>query len=135
MASNLKIAKNTAQAQTQGLLGSFTDGSFLKIYDGIQPATPETALSSQLLLATIPLPASAAFSAINGVMTCSGINNVTVSASGTASWFRWYEADGTTVIADGTVGTADADLIISSVSLTASSSLGADSFTLTIPSS
>lgn len=136
MSSNFKISQITAQAQaTQGLVGPFLDGSIVKIYDGIQPANPEIPLGSQNLLATIPLPNSDSFSAMNGILTASAINNVVIAHSGVASWFRWYQADGVSVIADGSCGTANADLILSSINLVITSTLGVGPFTLTIPSS
>lgn len=135
MASNLKIAQNTAQTQATALVGAFTNTSTLNIYSGAQPATPETGLSGNTLLATITLPASAAFTSSNGVMTAAAISNATIIATGTAAWFRWVKSDGTTVIADGSVGTSGADMNISSVAFASGATLATSSFTLTIPSS
>jgi hypothetical protein len=135
MASNLKIAQNTAQTQANALVGAFTNSSLVSIYSGSQPATPETALSGNTLLAQIVLPASSAFSSTNGVMTAAAIANVTIAATGTAAFFRWTKADGVTVIADGSVGTSSADMILNSVSLVSGAVLTTSSFTFTIPSS
>ena len=135
MASNLKIAQNTAQLQATALVGSVTNSSQVQIYSGTQPATPETALSGNTLLATIVLPASSAFSSTNGVMTAAAISNVTIVATGTAAFFRWTESNGTTVIADGSVGTSGADMNLNSVALSSGATLATSSFTFTIPSS
>ena len=134
MASNLKVAQNTAQAQAAALVGAFTNSSTVNIYSGAQPATPETAITSQVLLATITLPASSAFTSSNGVMTAGAISNATIGTSGTAAWFRWVKSDGTTVIADGSVGTSGADMNLNSVALSAGATLATTSFTFTIPS-
>lgn len=134
MASNLKIAQNTGSTEANALVGAFTNTSTIKIYDGTQPATPETAISTQNLLATITLPSSSAFgSASNGVITAAAITSITIAASGTAAWFRWTKSDGTTVIADGSVGTSGADLNINSVALSSGASLSVSSFTFTVP--
>lgn len=136
MASNLKIAQNTASTEANALVGSFSNSSTIKIYDGSQPSTPETAVSTQTLLATVTLPASSAFGAASaGVITAAAITSVTISSTGTAAWFRWVKSDGTTVIADGSVGTSGADLNLNSTSLSAGASLTVSSFTFTVPSS
>lgn len=135
MASNLKIAQNTAQTQANALVGAFTNSSTVNIYTGTQPSTPETALSGNTLLATITLPASSAFSSTNGVMTAAAISNITIGATGTAAFFRWLKSDGTTVIADGSCGTSGADMNLNSLSLVSGSVLSTSAFTFTIPSS
>lgn len=135
MASNLKIAQATAQAEANALVGAFTNSSQLQIYTGTQPATPETALSGNTLLATVVLPASSAFSSSNGVMTAAAISNVTIGNTGTATFFRWTKSDGTTVIADGSVGTSGADMNLNSTSLVQNAVLSTSSFTFTVPSS
>lgn len=135
MASNLKIAQATAQAQAAALVGTFTNSSQVQVYSGTQPSTPETALSGNTLLATIVLPASSAFSSSNGVMTAGAISNVTIGATATATFFRWTKSDGTTVIADGSVGTSGADMNLNSTSLVSGAVLATSSFTFTVPSS
>lgn len=135
MASNLKIAQATAQAEANALVGAFTNSSQVQIYSGTQPATPETALSGNTLLATVVLPASSAFSSSNGVMTAAAISNVTIAATGTATFFRWTKSDGTTVIADGSIGTSGADMNLNSVALQSGAVLATSGFTFTIPSS
>ena len=98
---------NTSQAcaslQAAALVGSVTNSSTVKIYTGTIPTTPETALGSQTLLATVTLPSSSAFTQTNGVMTAAAITSVTIAATGTAAWFRWAESGGT-VLGDGYVG-------------------------------
>lgn len=135
MASNLKISQNAASAEANALVGSYTNSSIVKIYDGSQPSTPETAVSTQNLLATITLPASSAFgAAVNGVITAAAITNVTIAMTGTAAWFRWLKSDTTTPIADGSVGTSGADLNLNSLALSSGASLSVTSFTFTVPS-
>lgn len=100
----MNLAQNTAGTQATSLVGAFTNSSILKFYNGTIPATPETAIGAQTLLATVNLPASSAFSQSNGVMTAAAITGVTVSSTGMANFVRWLKSDGTTVIADMYVG-------------------------------
>jgi hypothetical protein len=134
MSSNLKIAQNTASTEANALVGAFTNGALLTIYNGTQPATPETAVSTQTLLATVTLASPAFASASNGVITANAISDMTISASGTASWFRLLKSDNTTVIMDGSVGTSGCDLNLNSVALSSGATLSTTSFTFTVPS-
>ena len=135
MASNLKTSQNCASTQAAALVGAYTNSSTINIYAGSQPATPETSITSQTLLATVTLPSSAAFSQSNGVMTAAAILSVTISATGTAAFFRWLKSDASTVIADGSVGTSGCDLNLNSVALSSGATLAISSFTYTVPSS
>lgn len=99
----MNVAQNTASTQAATLVGAFTNSSIVQVYNGTIPATPETAISGQTLLASITLPASSAFSQTNGVMTAAAITNPTIGATGTATFFRWVKSDTTTVIGDGYV--------------------------------
>lgn len=96
----MNVAQNTASTQAAALVGAFTNTSTLNVYSGALPATPETAIGAQTLLATATLPSSSAFTQSNGVMTAATITAPTISATGTANFCRWIKADGTTVIAD-----------------------------------
>lgn len=94
-----------------------TSGS-LRIYDGTPPASANAALSSNNLLAQLPLSSAFAAAAASGVLTANAITNDSAAdATGTASFFRILKSDGTTVVAQGTVGTSGADLNMNTVSL------------------
>lgn len=132
MASNLKVSLNCASAQAAALVGAYTNGSILNIYQGTQPATPETAIGAQVLLASIVLP-SPAFTQVNGVMTANAIASVTIGVTGTAQFFRWNKSDNTTPIADGSIGVSGADMNLNSVALSAGATLAISSMTYTVP--
>jgi hypothetical protein len=53
--------------------------------------------------------------------------------SGTAVFYRWYKADGTTVRAQGTVGTSDADLILNNVVIVAGAPVSVASGGINLP--
>lgn len=99
----MNVSQAAANLQSAAYVGSPTNSSTIKIYNGTIPATPETAIGGQTLLATITLPASAAMSSALGVLTAAAITNPTIGATGSANFFRWAESGGT-VLGDGYCG-------------------------------
>lgn len=130
----MNVASNTANTETTALVGAFTNSSTLKFYSGTIPATPETAIGAQVLLATVTLPSSSAMSSSAGVLTAAAITSVSIGTTGTAAFARWVKSDGTTVIADLTVGTSGSDVTVNSTSFTSGATLSVSSFTYTVPS-
>jgi hypothetical protein len=64
------------------------------------------------------LPVSGSFGTdSNGTITLSSVTSATAVATGTASFFRIFKADGTTVVMDGSVGTSSADMILNNTSV------------------
>jgi hypothetical protein len=109
------------------------DTGYLRIYDGTIPTNAETAIGAQVLLAELRFAADAVASESNGVLTFGTItSDASANNSGTASWFRALKSDGTTVIMDGTVGTADANLILPTVTITAGVEVAVSSMTVTV---
>jgi hypothetical protein len=134
MAKNTQLTNLAVNTEANALAALCNSGQ-LKIYDGTQPATGDTAITTQNLLVTLTLNATAFAAAAAGVLTANAITSGTAGASGTASWFRLFQSDGTTAMWDGSVGTADANLIIPSTSITSGVTIGATSFTHTIAKS
>lgn len=129
MALNTQIADATANAQAD-LLSDNLDNGYLRIYDGTQAATADTALGAQVLLAELRFNATAAPAASGGVLTFNAITaDASANASGTASWFRALKSDGTTVVMDGSVGTATSNMIIATTTITAAQTVSCSSFT------
>jgi hypothetical protein len=123
---------NTAANTACDAMAALLNSGFLRIYDGTQPATADTALSGQTLLAELTFGATAFGSASAGVATANAITqDSSANATGTASWFRAVKTDGTTVVCDGSVGTASADAIINSVAISSGAAVSCSSFTLT----
>ena len=116
MASNLKYSNGTRDAQQQGLITYAGTGALIKIYSGTQPANANTAISSQTLLASLPVSGSFGTDS-NGTITLSAVTAATAVATGTASFFRIFKSDGTTVVMDGSVGTSAADMILDNTSI------------------
>lgn len=129
MALNTQVADATVNAQAD-LLSDNLDNGYLRIYDGTQAATADTAIGAQVLLAELRFNATAAPAASGGVLTFNAITaDSSANASGTASWFRALKSDGTTVVMDGSVGTATANMIIATTTITAAQTVSCSSFT------
>ena len=104
MAKNTQIANATVNAQA-GAMATLLNNGYLRIYDGTQPATADTAVGAQVLLAELRFNATAAPAASGGLLTFNAFTaDSSANASGTASWFRALKSDGTTVVFDGNVG-------------------------------
>lgn len=133
MANNLKISTQTADVQGDATASLFDNG-YLRIYDGTQPATANTAISTQVLLAEPRFAATAMTSSVNGVLTAAALTaDSSANNSGTATWYRCFKSDGTTPICDGSAGTSGTDLVLNSVAISAGAEVGVTSFTHTIP--
>jgi hypothetical protein len=133
MATNPKQS-NLAVTTGADAVCDLLDDGYLRIYSGTQPTTADTAIGAQVLLAELRWNATAFPAATNGVATANAItSDASANATGTAAWFRALKSDGTTVVFDGSVGTADADLIIATTSIVAAATIPMTSFTYTFP--
>src|SRR5438045_5119665 len=117
MALNPKLANVAANAAADAV-ARLADAGVLKIYDGSQPATADTAVTTQNVLAQLTLNATSAGAAVAGVLTFNAItSDSSADAAGTASWFRVFKSDGTTVLFDGSVGTSSANMNLNSTAI------------------
>lgn len=132
MPNNLKLSNNVVNPQADAL-SDLADNGYLRIYDGTQPATADTAISTQVLLAELRFNATAAPAASNGVLTFNAITqDSSANNTGTASWFRALKSDGSTVLFDGTVGVSGSDLNIATTAIVAGAIVGVTSFVYTV---
>jgi hypothetical protein len=119
MAKNRKMSVAAVNAEADAL-AALCNGGYLRIYDGLQPATADTVIAGQKLLAELRFGSPAFASAADGLITANAITKDSAADdTGTATWFRALGGDGTTVVFDDSVGTADAGLILDSVSIAA----------------
>lgn len=115
------------------------DGGTIKIYTAAQPATPETAIGAQILLASPQLNAEAFpdNAAAGGSIVANPITSQNAVANGTAAWFRVFDASGLNVLMDGSVGPLGDgnlyNLTLPTVVIPIGMSIGAASFTFTLP--
>lgn len=98
MVSRPSSAVKTAIAAA--IIGQIDGGSgaaTIKIYTGSMPATPETSITSQTLLATLTCSDPSATES-GGVITFSAITQDSAAdATGTAAWARMADSSGTAV--------------------------------------
>lgn len=134
MASNLKFSAALRNAQQDAITTQCGANANLKIYSGSQPATPETAIGAQVLLATCACNATFAPAASGGVLTLNSISNGTGTAGAaggtTATWFRLETSGGTAKI-DGTVGISGCDLNINNTNIATGQTVSVTSATFT----
>jgi hypothetical protein len=113
MALNTQLANATVNGQGDNLSARLNSG-FLRIYDGTQPATADTAVSTQVLLAELTFSATAAPATSNGLITFNAItSDSSANATGTPTWFRAVASNGTTVVMDGSAGASGCNLNLS----------------------
>lgn len=131
MANNPKRTNTAANAACDAMAALANSGK-LRIYDGSQPADASVAVGVQNLLAELTMNATAFASAIAGVATANAItSDSSADATGTATWFRLLQSNGSTVICDGSVGTSGADLNLNTVSIVTGAAVAVTAFTLT----
>lgn len=110
-------------------------GALLRIYDGTRPVDADTAVGTQVLLAelTCGTPFAPAAST-EGVVTANAITqDSSANATGTASWFRLVQSNGTTFVMDGSVTATGGggDLTLTTTSITSGQPVQVTSFVVT----
>lgn len=107
MASDLKysmVLKNAQQAVITTTVGT---SALILIYSGTKPPNPDTAITSQVLLATLACSATFAPAPSGGVLTLNAITPGTGTAAagaGTAATFYRITTSGGVAHVDGTCG-------------------------------
>lgn len=140
MANAFFVTNAVAQAMLTAL-GTAADAgtaAVIEIYAGSIPADADAAIGAATLLASLTCSAniSAGISDATGKarMTLGAItSDSSADATGTASFFRIKTQTGGTVIAQGTVGTSSADLILNTVAISAGSTVAISSATIDLP--
>lgn len=109
----------------------------IEIYDGAMPATPETAITDQTLLATLTFSDPAFGDAMDGTASADEIAaDTSADATGTATWARLADSDGT-ALADVDVGAtgSGAAIELNTVELTSGGEVNITSFAVSMPGS
>jgi hypothetical protein len=131
------MAYNThvSQAGWDAALNSITalaNGGTVTVYTTPQPATPDTAVTTQTALVTMDLSATAAGSAVAGTATMNAVASEVAGNTGAAVWFRVY-ASGGAAVWDGSVGTSGADMNFPTTSFVSGTTYGVSSWTVSMP--
>lgn len=135
--ANFRLATNSRNAALDAINARINAGSGagkLRIYDGAQPANANTAITSQTLLAELPLSDPAAGSASSGTLTFSAItNDSSADASGTATWARVLDSDNNAIFdCDVSVTAGSGTLKLNNTTIAASGPVAVSSFTISI---
>jgi hypothetical protein len=132
MALNPKLAVARRNAALDNILANLNNG-FLDIYDGAQPTDADTAIGSQVLLASLTFGATAFGSASAGLATANPITaDLSADATGTAAWFRCFKSDHTTAVLDGSVGTSGCNLNLNSTAIVSGANVSVTSMAVSM---
>jgi hypothetical protein len=130
MALTQQLANAAVNAEASAVAALLNNG-YIRIYDGVQPATADTALAGNNLLAELRFGSPAFGAAVNGVAAANAIASVVAAATGTASWFRLLMSDGSSAVMDGSVGAADCNMNLNSVAIESAATVSISGFTFT----
>lgn len=134
MAFNLKYSASLKNGQQDAITTKLGASALLLIYAGAQPATPDTAIGAQVLLATLTCNATFAAAAAGGVLTLNAIASGTGTAGAgvgtTATFFRLTTSASVAQI-DGTIGVSGSDINLNNTSIATGQTVSITSATLT----
>ncbi len=140
MANAFYLTNAVAQSMMNAFDAAVDAGTaaVINIYDGTPPADADASLSSNNLLAQLTCSSTAFGAAADATpgarVTANAISSDTsADSTGTASFFRILTQSGGTVCAQGTVGTASADLVLNTTAITSGSTVSITSATVTLP--
>jgi hypothetical protein len=108
--------------------------AYMGVYDGTIPATPATAITSQVLLGSVTMSADPSATVSGNIITFNPINqDNSADTGGTATWIRIFKGDGSTW-ADVDVGTlaSSATAKMNSTTVVAGGPIRVNSFTISI---
>lgn len=111
---NYKLANDMVNAMIFGTGNpAIANGGVLTIYDGTQPADASTAVTTQTAIATRTFATTDFGTAAGRAINVTGTPALTTNGGQTnavGTWFRWTKTGG--YVLDGSVGTADTDLVV-----------------------
>lgn len=140
MANAFSVTNAVATSMANAFIAAADAGTaaVINIYSGTPPANADAALGGNTVLAQLTCSGNIS----SGVSDTGSAARITLAAitpdssadnTGTATFFRILTQSGGTVVAQGTVGTASADLILNTTSITAGSTVSITSATIDIP--
>ena len=140
MAKAMTITAAAADAMLTAF-GALSNGGTLRIYDGSIPATVNTAITTQNILAeaTVPNPAFSALGTTGSNRTYTAASTPWTDGSanlgGTASFFRIFASagNGGAAIWQGTVGTTDSDMIMAETGIIQNGPVNITSLVVSLP--
>lgn len=136
----MKLSNQAADSMLSAI-GTMCNGGTLIIYSGTEPATANTALSGNTVLAQLTMNATAfgapGASGADRIITAAAITaDSSADSSGTATFFRIFDSSGTLVtdvVYQGTAGTSGQQLNLNSTDIIAGGNVSISSLTITMP--
>ena len=135
MANNVHCSQAFWNAALKsGTAGACTllDGGTINLYTTPQPATPDTAITSQTLLATLTFSSPAFGSSSAGVATANAITSGSGITGGTAVWARMCASGGAAEV-DCTVGTTGCDINLNTNVIVTGTAVALSALTIAMP--
>lgn len=133
MPKNTQLSNSIVNSQAASVITALNNGS-VRVYTGAQPANADTAVSGQTLLVTLPFAATSGTNS-NGAITFNTAGmSATAVATGTATWYRCVQSDGTTVVMDGSVDVSGntPNMALSSTAISSGATVSLSAFTHTV---
>lgn len=130
MTKNATAARNAqVDAVTRQL-----DGGYLRLYSGPRPANADEPIARQQLLAELRFSSPAFEAADRGAAQARTIiQETSAKETGQATWFRTFKADGVTAVFDGSVGTADANIVMNNANIQINAIVSLSAFSYSMP--
>lgn len=126
-------ARNAAASAVIGLLDAGTGAGTIQIRSGTMPATPQTAVTGTLL-ATVVLADPAGGAAATGAVTIADPAAVTGVGDGTATWARFLDSSGNTVMdCDVTATGGGGAITLSTATISTGVTVDMGAITYTVP--
>lgn len=126
----LQFSTSLRSSRASAIVTALGSAGYIEVRSGTRPANPATTATGTVL-AVLPL-SSTAGTVSNGVLTFNTITaDASADATGTATWFRAYNATGPVAVVDGSVSTSGSDLNLNSVSIVAGGNVAISSATIT----
>lgn len=130
MASNLKYAVALKNAKLGAITTQIGTSGLMRWYSGTQPTNPDTALSSNTMLASLALSSSSG-SATSGVYTFAAITSESSADNTGTATFGSFLTSAAVRIIDYSIGTSGADLNLNTTSIVAGAQASCSAYTIT----
>jgi hypothetical protein len=131
MAHAAYLTNAAANAAADAVCAQCNNG-YLRIYSGPRPATADTALSGNTLLAELRFAATAFGAAVAGVATANAITpDASADNSGAHTFARAFKSDGLTPVWDGETGVTGSDVNLGASTIVAGGQVSITSMTYT----
>ena len=125
------LSDTAANAEANALAALLGSG-LIRIYSGPQPATANTGLSGNTLLATLTFGSTAFGAAAGGVIAANAIASGTAVATGSAIFARIVKSDGTTVVMDVPVGTSGTGIVLQTTAIVTGATVAISSLAFSV---